>query len=129
VDNWRRQRSWVIRFEQRTDRPPRTFQFQEGSSTYPVMLRGRAWISSENGQVLHLEVNLMQVPKGMRLEGGAMSIDYAAVPLASSELTLWVPQRFETYWQFRDYRAMLIHSFSKFQVFLVKTKVTIPTPK
>jgi hypothetical protein len=129
LDNWRGQRSWVIRFEQQKDRPSRTFQFKEEKSIYSAMLKGRAWVSSENWQILHLEINLTQVPSGMRLEGGAMSIDYAAVPVASGKLTLWLPQRVETYWEFRDYRAMLIHSFRKFQVFLVETKVTIQTPK
>jgi hypothetical protein len=124
VDNWRGQRSWVIRFEQRKDRPSRTFQFKEEKSTYSAMLKGRAWVSSENWRILHLEINLTQVPSGMRLEGGAMSIDYAAVPVAPVELTMWLPQRVETYWDFRDYRAMLIHAFSRFHMFLVQTKVT-----
>lgn len=124
VGNWQGQQSWVIRFEQRKDRPDRTFRFKEEKNTYSAMLKGRAWISSQNWQILHLEINLTQVPPAMRLEGGAMSIDYAAVPVASGELTMWLPQRFETYWNFRDYRAMLIHSFSKFHVFLVETKVT-----
>lgn len=124
VDKWRDQRSWVVRFEQRKDRPSRTFQFNEEKSTYSAMLKGRAWVSSENWRILHLEINLTQVPSGMRLEGGAMSIDYTAVPVASGKLTMWLPQRVETYWDFRDYRAMLIHAFSKFHVFLVQVKVT-----
>lgn len=124
VDSWRHQRSWVIRFEQRKDRPSRTFQFKEEKSTYSAMLKGRAWVSSENSQILHLEANLMQVPAGMRLEGGAMSIDYAAEPVPSRELTLWLPHRVQTYWEFRDYRAMLTHSFRKIRVFLVESKVT-----
>ena len=37
---------------------------------------------------------------------------------------MWLPQSVETYWDFRDYRAMLIHAFSKFQVFLVESKIT-----
>ena len=73
----------MIRFEQRKDRPSRTFQFKEQKSIYSAMLKGRAWVSSENWQILHLEINLTQVPSGMRLEGGAMSIDYAAVPIAA----------------------------------------------
>lgn len=48
MDNWRHQRSWVIRFEQRKDRPSRTFQFKEDKNTYSAMLKGRAWVSSEN---------------------------------------------------------------------------------
>lgn len=123
VDKWRGQRSWVIGFEQRKDRPSQTFQFREEKSTYSAMLKGRAWVSSENGQILHLEINLTQVPPGMRLQGGAMSIDYGAVQVASGKLTLWLPQQVQTYWDFRDYRAMLIHSFRRFQVFLVETKI------
>ena len=41
LDNWRGQRSWVIRFEQRKDRPSRTFQFNEEKGTYSAMLKGR----------------------------------------------------------------------------------------
>lgn len=124
VDNWRGQKSWVIRFEQRKDRPSRTFQFRGEKGTYPAMLKGRAWISGESSQILHLEANLTQVPAGSRLEGGAMSVDYGAVPVASGGFTMWLPQGVRTYWDFKDSRAMLVHSFSKFQVFLVKTKLT-----
>jgi hypothetical protein len=123
VDKWRGQRSWVIVFEQRNDRPAQTFRYREDKTTYSVMLKGLAWISTENWQILHLEINLTQAPPGITLQGGTMSIDYGAVPVASGKLTLWLPQRVQTWWEFRDYRAMLIHSFKKYQVFLVETKI------
>jgi hypothetical protein len=123
IDKWRGQRSWVIAFEQRKDRPAKTFRYREEKTTYPAMLKGRAWISTENWQILHLEINLLQVPPGTALQGGTMSVDYGAVPIASGKLTLWLPQRVQTWWEFRDYRTTLIHSFKKFQVFLVETKI------
>ena len=76
LDDWRGQHSWVIRFEQRKDRPSRTFQFKETKrAIYSAMLKGRAWVSSENWQILHLEINLTQVPSGDETRRSAMSID------------------------------------------------------
>ena len=77
VDKWNGQLAYVTHFEQKKDKPPRTLQFRSGKGVYPVMLRGRAWISTENAHVLHLETNLVQ-PQFTWVEGADLVMQSCA---------------------------------------------------
>lgn len=125
VDKWKGQSAWVIRFQQRKNKPRRTLHF----GAYPAMLKGRAWIAMETGQVLHMETNLMQDIPAVNLRGGAISVDYALVQLQTKRLELWLPQRVETYWEISSHRIVLYHTFRNFKVFSVDTQENIQKPK
>jgi hypothetical protein len=129
LDKWNGQLAWVIHFQQRKDKPRRTLQFRTEGGTYGAMLKGRAWISMENGQVLHLETNLMQDMPAMGLRGSAISVDYAPVQIQSRNLELWLPKRVEAYWEILSHRIILYHNFSNFKVFSVDTEQNIQKPK
>jgi hypothetical protein len=129
LDKWRGQLAWVIRFQQRKDKPRRTLQFRTEGGSYAAMLKGRAWISMESGQVLHLETNLMQDIPAMDLRSSAISVDYAPVEIQSRKLQLWLPERIEAYWDIGGRRIILYHTFSNFKVFSVDTEQIIQKPK
>ncbi len=129
LDNRSGQATWVVHFWQRKDRPGRTLQYVEDKDLYPAKLKGRAWISRENGEIVHLETNLMEALPGLRLLTGAISIDYTPITLKWRSVTLNLPERIAAFWEFRDYRVMLVHSFKDFKVFAVETKETIQEPK
>lgn len=129
LDKWKGQLAWVIRFQQRKDRPRRTLQFRTDAGSYAAMLKGRAWISMESGQVLHLETNLMQDIPPMDLRRSAISVDYAPVEIQSRKLELWLPERIEAYWEIGGRRIILYHTFSNFKVFSVDTEQNIEKPK
>jgi hypothetical protein len=129
LDSWSGQATWVVHFRQRKDKPSRTLQYVEGKDLYPAKLKGRAWISRETAEIVHLETNLMEALPGLRLQTGAISIDYAPITVKSRSVTLWLPERIAAFWEFRDYRVMLVHSFRQFEVFTVETEEKIQTPK
>lgn len=129
LDQWKGQSAWVIRFQQRKDKPRRTLQFRTEAGSYAAMLKGRAWISMESGQVVHLETNLMQDIPPMDLRRSAISVDYAPVEIQSRKLELWLPERIEAYWEIGDRRIILYHTFSNFRVFSVDTQQNIEKPK
>ncbi|MGB2662510.1 MAG: hypothetical protein WAK48_00810 [Candidatus Acidiferrum sp.] len=129
LDKWKGQLAWVIRFQQRKDKPRRTLQFRTEAGSYAAMLTGRAWISMESGQVLHLETNLMQDIPPMDLRRSAISVDYAPVEIQSRKLKLWLPERIEAYWEIGGRRIILYHTFSNFRVFSVDTEQNIEKPK
>ncbi len=129
LDKWKGQLAWVIRFQQRKDKPRRTLQFRTEAGSYAAMLKGRAWISMESGQVLHLETNLMQDIPPMDLRRSAISVDYAPVEIQSRKLELWLPERIEAYWEIGGRRIILYHTFSNFRVFSVDTEQNIEKPK
>ena len=129
LDKWNGQFAWVMHFQQRKDKPRRTLQFRTDAGLVGAMLKGRAWISMERGQVLHLETNLMQDRPSTNLRLSAISVDYALVQIESKKLELWLPKRVEAYWEISSHRIILYHSFSDFKVFSVDTEQNIERPK
>lgn len=122
VTKWEGQDAYVARFEQRKDKPGRTLKIRGEKGAQEVMLRGRAWISMDNWQVLHLETNLMHPIPAFQLRSNAIVIDYGPVQIRSKKLELWLPQNIEAYWEYEKYRIMLRHRFTNFQVFSVETQ-------
>jgi VWFA-related protein len=128
-DQWKGQEAWVIRFHQRKDKPRRTMKFHIPGGEIGVMLKGRAWIGMENGQVLHMESNLMHDIPDVGLRSGAMTVDYAPVEIRSRKLQLWLPQELEAFWEFGTYRVILLHTFRNFKLFTVETEDNTQAPK
>ena len=129
LDKWNGQAAWVVQFQQRKDRPRRTLQFRTGTEDYRAMLKGRAWISEDRCQVLHIETNLMEDIPAMNLRSSAIAVDYAPVEIQSRKLELWLPQRIQAYWDIGGHRVMLFHNFSNFKLFSVDTEQNIEKPK
>lgn len=128
VDKWRGQLAYVIHFAQRKDKPPRTLVFRTDKGVSPLPLRGRAWISLDNAQVLHLETNLLQSIPALKLRASSIAIDYGPVQLQSRKIELWLPQYLEAYWEYEKYRVMLSHTLTNFQVFSVETQEKVSLP-
>ena len=129
MDERNGQLDWVVHFQQRKDRPGRTAKFSVDNRTYPCALKGRAWISKENFQVVHLEANLMGEVPAIGLQDLAFSVDYQLVQSPSGNLGIWLPNSTITYWDFDAHRVVLAHTLSDFQFFTVETKEKIQVPK
>jgi hypothetical protein len=129
LDNWNGKYAWVVRFKQRKDQPRRTMAFHVMNTTYKAMLKGRAWISMDNEEVLRLETTLMHDIPDMRIDRGTILVEYAPVGVESKKLQLWLPKRIEAYWQIANHRVILYHTFDNFQVFSVDTQQNIQKPK
>jgi hypothetical protein len=128
-DQWKGQDAWVIHFQQRKDKPRRTMQFHIQGRKIGAMLKGRAWIDMESGQVLHLETNLMHGIPDAGVRRGALTVDYAPVEIHSRKVQLWLPQQLEAFWEFGTYRVILLHTFRDFKLFTVETQDNIQKPK
>jgi len=128
-DQWKGREAWVIRFRQRKDKPRRTMRFHIPGGEIGVMLKGRAWIGVESGQVLHMESNLMQDIPDIGLRSGAITVDYAPVEIRSRKLQLWLPQELEAFWEFGTYRVILLHTFRNFKLFTVETEENTQKPQ
>jgi hypothetical protein len=129
LDKWKGQQAWVIEFQQRKDQPRRTLQFRGPDRMYPAMIKGRAWLSMEGAQVLHLETTLMKDIPDLNIRSSAISVDYAPVRIESRKLELWLPERVEAYWEIAAHRIVLYHTFSNFKLFSVETEQNLEKPK
>lgn len=125
---WKRQPAWVIRVEQRKDKQKRTLAFRSGDHVYPGMLRGRAWIA-DSGDVMRMELALMEPIEEMKVREWYLSIGYAPVHFRTRDATVWLPQTADTFYSFDDHRTMIYHTFSDFVLFAVRTEQTIGKPQ
>lgn len=123
------QLDWVVHFQQRKDKPSRTAKFWVDDISYPGNLKGRAWISNESFQIVHLEANLMRDVPEIGLKGLAFSVDYGLVQSPSGNLGLWLPNHNVTYWDFDPNRIILTHTLADFQFFAVDAKEKIQQSK
>ena len=124
-----RAKAWVVRFQQRKDKPRRTMQFHIQGGKIGAMLKGRAWIGMESGQALRLETTTMHDIPDAGLRRGAMTVDYAPVEIRSRKLQLYLPQQLEAFWEFGTYRVILVHTFHDFKLFSVETEENTQKPK
>jgi len=136
---WNNQPAWVVHFSQMKGKRPRTVTMETPTEIYPRLLtateirplsiKGRAWIAADSGQVLHLETNLKEGILAIQLREMAISVDYAAVKSPSQNLEVWLPQFAIAYTDYANRRMIIEHTFSDFQLFSVKTKQVIQSPK
>jgi hypothetical protein len=126
---WNGQPAWLVYFRQVNGMRPRTLSMTSATSSFPVSLKGRAWIGADSGEVMHLETNLVKGIPIIELRANAVSIDYAPVAFPSRNLELWLPKSAVAYTDYGKRRTIIEHTFSDFQLFSVQTQQVIEKPK
>lgn len=127
---WDDQLAWAIHFQQRAGTVAHTYSYQDGSGgVYRARLKGRAWISADSGNVVHLETALVDAIPEVRVQNAWFSIEYGPVQFHSRNVRFWLPQTAEAYQQFTENRTITYHTFSNFMVFSVQTKQEVDKPK
>jgi hypothetical protein len=120
---------WQVRFEQRKDRPPRIESYRVNDMTFPLYLRGRAWIDPGKAQVVWLESELAEPVPRIQLTEQEQRIEYTGVKFAATGQEIWLPQTAEVYADRRGKKYYRKHSFSDFRLFNVDTAQNLKTPK
>ncbi len=128
LGQWNGQATWLVHFLQRLDRPVRLRSFVVGPTEYLVRLRGRAWISAESYNVVHMETDLLEPVPAAQLRREHMSLDYRLVPFPERKLELWLPQQVDLYHEYRGRFYHHFHRFSDFRLFAVDVKQQINNP-
>jgi hypothetical protein len=126
---WGGQHTWVIRFQQRKDKPSRSYSFRINNVVYPVGLKGRAWIASDSGDVVHMETGLMEGVPAARVRNSYLSIDFAPVQFQAHPVKIWLPKLVDSFHDFGDHRTIIFHTFTDFLLFSVQTDQKIEKPK
>jgi hypothetical protein len=126
---WKSQPAWLVHFQQRRDRPSRTFSIRVGKDTYPVGLEGRAWISSDSGEIVHMETSTIDGVPASKIHHWYLSINYAPVQFQSQSVKIWLPQTVDGYCDYGDHRTIVYHTFTDFLLFSVQTDQRIEKPK
>ncbi len=126
---WNEHPAWVVHFRQIKGKLPRTLTMETPTQVQHLSLKGRAWIASDSGQVMHIETNLVEPILMIDLQEVAISVDYAPVKSQSQSMEVWLPQFAVAYTEFAKRRIIIEHTFSDFQIFSVQMQETIQKPR
>ena len=131
LGDWRGQATWLVHFRQRSDRPNRMHAYGIGEQIFPVALKGRAWITADNFQIVRMEADMVKPMPEIRLLSEHQVVEYGPVPFPKKNITLWLPKDVEIYFDLRKHRYYRHHSFDHFMLFSVETeeKRNEPVPK
>jgi len=115
---WRGQPTWLVHFIQRRDRPNHLQSFTVGGlKEYRVDLKGRAWISTDTFQIVHIEADMIHPVRELGLMGEHQVVQYGPVPFAKRNVTLWLPKNVEIYFDFGKRRYYRQYNFDDYMLF------------
>lgn len=126
---WHERAAWQVRFQQRKDRPARMSIFRLGHEVFPVLLKGRAWIDTENYQIVHLETDLLEPIPQVKLYTEHQALDYGPVQFENRQMRMWLPQDAEIYIDSDGRHFRHRHSYSQYRIFSVEVGQKIGSPK
>jgi tetratricopeptide (TPR) repeat protein len=126
---WRGRPSWVVHFRQRDDRMSEMRAYRVNGMSFPVHLKGRAWIDADTSQILAMEADMVRPLPEIRLVRDHQLIEYGPVEFVRNKTTLWLPKSADWYCSLAQKRYHRRHSFSNFLLFSVDDKQWIGNPK
>ena len=131
LTRWNGKPAWQVHFRQRKDKPNtmRAYRFGMDGPSYPVALKGRAWILADSFQVTRLETDLIAPVPEIKLFADHTAIEYGPVRFKKRNVEMWLPQSAEVFYDWRGKRIHRRHSFSNYLLFAVDEKQRISEPK
>ena len=126
---WRGRQSWVVHFHQRDDRMNEMRVYHVNGMSFPVRLKGRAWIDADSSQILAMEADMAKPVPEIRLARDYQRIEYGPVEFRKANEPLWLPKSADWYCNFMGQRYHRRHSFSQFLLFSVDDSQKISAPE
>jgi hypothetical protein len=121
--------TWMINLRQRKDRPATTASFTDKNGVvYPAPLKGRAWVAKDSGEVVQLELVLMNPILPVNIQSWSLSINYAPVHFRTRNIDIWLPQSAEVYREGETGRTFTSHKFTDFRLFSVDVNLEPKSP-
>jgi hypothetical protein len=128
LSRWHGGLAWQVHFRQRPDKPARLRSYRVNERSFPISLRGRAWISADTFQVVSLETDLVSPVPQIQLRAEHIGIEYMPVKFASHHQQLWLPESAEIYFDYGNRRMHRRHHFRDYMLFAVDEKQQISLP-
>ncbi|MGB2628768.1 MAG: tetratricopeptide repeat protein [Candidatus Acidiferrum sp.] len=127
--SWRGKPTWVVHFQQRTDRPSAMLVYHVGNNFFAVGLKGRAWIDAHSSQILAMESDIVKPVPEIRLLRDHQLIEYGPVSFRSHSTKLWLPKSADWYCSLSGRHFHRRHTFSQFLLFAVEDNEKVMNPK
>lgn len=125
---WSGKPSWLVHFRQRSDRPNRMQEYSLAGKTYRIDLKGRAWISSDTSQIVHIEADIVNPMHEIQMLSEHQVVEYGPVPFAKKNTMLWLPKNVEIYFDFRKRHYYRHYSFAHYMLFDVDVSEKVKLP-
>jgi tetratricopeptide (TPR) repeat protein len=129
LSQWNGKATWLLHFRQREDRPNRMRSYNIGGQSYPISLKGRAWVSADTYQIVRIESELVKPMRQIQLLSEHYTVDYGPVLFKSKNVELWLPKSAELYFHFQKHRYFRRHTFHDFLLFSVDAASKTSEPK
>jgi Flp pilus assembly protein TadD len=120
--------AWQVYFRQRDDKESRVRRYRIAGKSYPIALKGRAWIDANNFQIVRLETDLREAHPELKLNAEHLVMEYGPVTFKSRNEQLWLPSSAEYYAISRGKRFHQRHSFTNYLLFSIEHKQKIGEP-
>jgi tetratricopeptide (TPR) repeat protein len=121
--------AWQVHFRQKPDMPARLRSYRVNNASYPISLRGRAWISTDTFQIERLETDLVSPVPKIQLRAEHITLEYAPVQFLSHHAELWLPESADIYFDYAHHRMHRRHCFRDYMLFAVDERQQIAPPK
>ena len=129
LSHWHGGLAWQVHFRQKRDKPARLRSYRVNSRSFSISLRGRAWISTNNFQVVSLETDLVSPVPQIQLRAEHIAVEYVPVKFTVHHQELWLPESAEIYFDYGNRRMHRRHHFRDYMLFAVDEKQQISVPK
>jgi hypothetical protein len=122
---------WQLHFRQKPGKPNtmRAYRLSLRGPSYPVALRGRAWIAADSYQLVRLETDLMAPHPEIKLLADHIIIEYGPVHFHDAGTELWLPHSAEVFFDWNSVRMHRRHTFSDYLLFSTDATQKISEPK
>jgi len=129
LGDWHGQAAWLVYFRQLDNKPSRLRYYVAHKVYFPVSLKGRAWLSADSYQILHLETDLVKPVPEIRLNTEHTSVSYGPVQFRKHAADLWLPKSADMYVSWGNRRFHRSESFDHFMLFATESSESAKPPK
>lgn len=115
LGDWHGQSAWLVHFRQRDDKPNRFAEYSVGSQHYPMNMKGRAWITTDNLQIVHIDADLVKPLPQLSVQH--QIAEYGPVHFQKKNVDLWLPQNVDIFMELNRHYYYRRHSYDHYQLF------------
>jgi tetratricopeptide (TPR) repeat protein len=129
LSRWHGGLAWQVHFRQKPDQPSRLRSYRVNNVSYPISLRGRAWIAADTFEIESLETDLVSPIPKIQLRAEHIAIEYMPVKFLSRHQELWLPASADIYFDYAHQRMHRRHYFRDYMLFAVDEtqQISLPT--
>jgi tetratricopeptide (TPR) repeat protein len=122
---WHGRPAWIVYFRQRDDVPARLSGYAVNGVMHSVSLKGRAWITADSYQIVHLDTDMVKPMPEIHLMLEHISVNYKPVRFHARREDVWLPANADLYIEYRKHRFHRLDTFTHYRLFSVDSSEKI----